>query len=630
MDSLVSFPKPNLAKLLKGCGIDEISDADSLSTYDSFSLIDEDPRRKKNSLERRNFNGQRNNAPTYDSSMSREPRRRGSINRNDQFTANNNSTPTYPSYNGSVTSKDPRTRRSANGSNQFATNGNNAPTYSNYNGSVTGADPRNRSSTNGSRTFTANNNIVPTYPNYNDSVTSADPRNRSSTVESSNFGVNRNNAPVYAKFDGSKMSSQDTKSRRSTVESENFDVNKNNVPTQYNYDGSLMSSQDSTKSSSSDASTDFDEDKNTFPARDSHFVKKDYTNKRNTIENSNFNVNKNKDSGSICASKGGSKITATTRSTSDSTGPATSSNESTRENPVTTNPTASPTKVIVDKRRHIQVLVDLGDQYFMSSEFDNALEMYIQIIGILNEVKDSEENDPIEGDVHAKISSIILGQGEKKDETETFLSKSLNHLTKARDVYKGCLEENKSKNEMETQASKILSLKLVEVSYGIVNIYLEQKDLGKTLETHQDTVKICKTFPVPRDKLTTALLNYGNFLSVYQHNYDSALERFKEILEIQLQSSGGQMNPSSASTLNSMGKIFMHRSNACNTSEGIQDAKRAESCFLQAMQSFRLSMVSSGNERVIDTLYNLNEARERQTQTKGILRSVSFAHQPEP
>ena len=73
-----------------------------------------------------------------------------------------------------------------------------------------------------------------------------------------------------------------------------------------------------------------------------------------------------------------------------------------------------------------------------------------------------------------------------------------------------------------------------------------------------------------------------------------------------------------------MGKVFLRRSNAINTNEAIHDAKRAENCFLQAIQAFRLSMVSSGNEKVIDTLYNLNEARERQAQNKGILRSVSF------
>lgn len=68
----------------------------------------------------------------------------------------------------------------------------------------------------------------------------------------------------------------------------------------------------------------------------------------------------------------------------------------------------------------------------------------------------------------------------------------------------------------------------------------------------------------------------------------------------------------------------MRRSRASNSKEATKDAERAEACFLRALQLFRLSMVRNSNEKVIDTLYNLNEARERQTKKGGILRSVRF------
>ena len=73
-----------------------------------------------------------------------------------------------------------------------------------------------------------------------------------------------------------------------------------------------------------------------------------------------------------------------------------------------------------------------------------------------------------------------------------------------------------------------------------------------------------------------------------------------------------------------MGKVYMRRSRASNSKQAAKDADRAEACFLRALQIFRFSMVRSGNEKVIETLYNLNEARERQTKKEGILRSVRF------
>ncbi len=154
---------------------------------------------------------------------------------------------------------------------------------------------------------------------------------------------------------------------------------------------------------------------------------------------------------------------------------------------------------------------------------------------------------------------------------------------------------------------------------------------------------------LPIEKLSAALMNFGNFLSICKKDHNEAINILKEVsllslnfadfdhlayshnlpislktLKLQLKSSNGQMSPNSASTLSSMGKVFMRRSKVYNNKEGIKDAKRAEGCFLRALQLYRASMFGNANEKVVDTLFNLNEARERQTTNKSILRKVRF------
>ena len=297
MDSLVSFPKPNLAALLKGCGLDEISDEDSLSTYDSLSWGSEDVRKKKNVLHRNVYDGQRNNAPAYNNALNREPRRRGSINGNNQSALNNNSIPTYPNrYNGSVSGTDPRSRRSTNGSNHFAADNNVAPTYPNYNGSVSGENPRNGRTTNRTRSFNVSTNNAPNYPNYNGSVSGDNSRNGRITnrTRSSSFDVN-NNAPVYAKFNGSAMSSQDPKLGQSTLESTNSGANKNknndaHISTSHN--SSIMDSREDVESKESEESED-------SYMNQINVVTNDDKSDNSIGNNTSHDLNKNNDVGSV-------------------------------------------------------------------------------------------------------------------------------------------------------------------------------------------------------------------------------------------------------------------------------------------------------------------------------------------
>ena len=65
-----------------------------------------------------------------------------------------------------------------------------------------------------------------------------------------------------------------------------------------------------------------------------------------------------------------------------------------------------------------------------------------------------------------------------------------------------------------------------------------------------------------------------------------------------------------APTLSNMGRVYMRRRQPSNSVEGQKDAKRAEVCFVRAVQLYRMSLVKNASEKVTETLYNLNQARE--------------------
>jgi hypothetical protein len=83
-----------------------------------------------------------------------------------------------------------------------------------------------------------------------------------------------------------------------------------------------------------------------------------------------------------------------------------------------------------------------------------------------------------------------------------------------------------------------------------------------------------------------------------------------------------------APTLNNMGRVYMRRANPSNYAEAQEDAKQAEVCFNRALQLYRMSLVKNTSERVTDTIYYMNQARERQSGKRGILRNVRFDSQP--
>lgn len=272
--------------------------------------------------------------------------------------------------------------------------------------------------------------------------------------------------------------------------------------------------------------------------------------------------------------------------------------------------------------------IQMADQSFIMNKLDVALDLYTQVFDHLEQ--NFNQHNQLAGDVSVKISNIFLGKGEKLG-GRNFLAKALTHLRKARDAYKECLEVNDPEegDNDDKRRREILSLKLLETSFAIANVHMELNEIDKAQETYKDAIQLCRDLCLAADKLSAALLNYGNFLSVCKQDFNGAIDVMKEILKLHLKASNGLMNSYSASTLSCMGKVFLRRSKTAKPEEVVKDAKRAEACFLRALKLYRLSMISNGNEKVVDTLCYLSEAREKQGnfKPKSSLRRVRWLDQ---
>mmetsp|Transcript_124 Transcript_124/g.168 ORF Transcript_124/g.168 Transcript_124/m.168 type:complete len:379 (+) Transcript_124:167-1303(+) len=256
--------------------------------------------------------------------------------------------------------------------------------------------------------------------------------------------------------------------------------------------------------------------------------------------------------------------------------------------------------------------IELADQCFMRNDFDTAIELYNKVIERL-QIRE-ESDDQISGDIHVKISIILQSQGE--------LEQALDFLVKAKNIYMKFIE-----NLEEDESKEILATKLVEIITGIANVYVDIGEIESASNTYEESISMSRQLFTSEDKVSDALFNYGNFLSICKNEHEEAIEKLKEVLKIQ--TADGQMSTNSAATLNCMGRVYMRRSRLSNADEGKKDAQRAEACFLRALQLYRFSMFRNGNEKVADTLYNLNQARERQKKQQGILRNVRFEAPPQ-
>ena len=110
---------------------------------------------------------------------------------------------------------------------------------------------------------------------------------------------------------------------------------------------------------------------------------------------------------------------------------------------------------------------------FLSNDFDEAIEVYKNVIQIL-ELDDKTKFTQSNADVHVKISTILQGQGK--------LSNALEYLIQARDIYHKCVNENGGKVSTNDE---VLPLKLIEVITGIANIYVDEREIGKASKTYQ-------------------------------------------------------------------------------------------------------------------------------------------------
>lgn len=253
-----------------------------------------------------------------------------------------------------------------------------------------------------------------------------------------------------------------------------------------------------------------------------------------------------------------------------------------------------------------------ADEHLKKGEYQEAGRLYKKVLPLT--MNEHGQNDKIIGDIHVKLAAVYQSKGK--------LKASVDHLTSAREIYENVLEgDSKSSNE---HAPKLKS-KIIDILKTIASLQVATEQVEDADKSYKSVLKACKKhYENDEMKLAEALNNYGNFQSVCQSKDNLALETFKKALKVLTQHK--KIGPSSASTLNNMGHVYLRLSKASNGSEGQKDAKRAEACFLKALQLYRKSMTTStsGNEKVTEVSFNLAQARLWQQERKGILRNVRF------
>jgi tetratricopeptide (TPR) repeat protein len=105
----------------------------------------------------------------------------------------------------------------------------------------------------------------------------------------------------------------------------------------------------------------------------------------------------------------------------------------------------------------------------MMHEFDKALQAYQKVSNTFdqNDAKNLQDM----ADVHVKISNIHQVKGE--------LSQALGYLQRAYQSYNECLHSATAVIDNQKQ-QQFLALKIVEVTCGIANIYIDQGETEKS------------------------------------------------------------------------------------------------------------------------------------------------------
>jgi len=277
------------------------------------------------------------------------------------------------------------------------------------------------------------------------------------------------------------------------------------------------------------------------------------------------------------------------------------------ENPVTS--TNSKKKKSSKKKKRVQIKeIKDADERFMKGEFTEAKTLYTKALPIV--AQKFSETDWLVGDIHVKIATIEQGKNR--------LVSAVEHLKKAQIAYEASIEED---DEDDT----VSYLKLIEIKTNIANLFLDMGELNKANKIYQDVIELNRKCTRNSDiHIVTALNNYANFLSICKNDQINSLTHLKDALKIQ-QATHGKAHPGTASTLMNIGKIYLRRSVDNKGGEAQKHAKRAEACFVRALQLYRISMVRSGNEKVSEVLYNLTYARDLLSGKRGgILKNVRF------
>lgn len=119
--------------------------------------------------------------------------------------------------------------------------------------------------------------------------------------------------------------------------------------------------------------------------------------------------------------------------------------------------------------KHITYTLTLHSLRYEENEFDEALGLYLNALPVFEEVSNV---DPIVGDIHVKICTILQGIGE--------FSLGISHLTKAKDAYTAAHGE-----ATDDHIKSILIQNIINVSVESGDAYLAMGEMDKASECYE-------------------------------------------------------------------------------------------------------------------------------------------------
>lgn len=122
---------------------------------------------------------------------------------------------------------------------------------------------------------------------------------------------------------------------------------------------------------------------------------------------------------------------------------------------------------------------------FWNYEFDEAIALYLSAIPIARERLSNLDADITVGDINVKISIILQGRGE--------LQSTIDHLLKAKDIFTNAYNDIKS--EHNNDRIVIMAEKIMEVTNGIANTFVEMGEKKEAVKYHEVRTTYCTPIP---------------------------------------------------------------------------------------------------------------------------------------